>query len=196
MPGTAFDYAARPRRSPRQRLAHAVGRCVERERRARHVCEDLVGGGLLALRPQLADERARIPAGEPRIAELLAQVRAHLRLERPRPQVVGRVEAVVDVGEIVGVARVHLQRVAEQLDVARPHRGDVADRVELDLVEELRAVPAQEPQELRRAFRRELVRAREVESPVQPRRVDRQMLEQHRPALGDGDVARAGAPRP
>ena len=67
-------------------------------------------------------QRARVLAREPRVAELLAQERAQLRLERPGAQVVRRVEAVVDVREIVGVARVDLQRVAEQLDVARPHR--------------------------------------------------------------------------
>ena len=43
--------------------------------------------------------------------------------------------------------------------------------------------------ELRRALRRKLVRARDVEPALEPGRLDRQVLEQHRPALGDGVVA-------
>ena len=61
--------------------------------------------------------------------------------------------------------------------------------MELELVEELRAVAADDPEELRRSLGRELVRAREVEPPLEPDGVDRQVLEQHRPALGDGVVA-------
>jgi hypothetical protein len=61
--------------------------------------------------------------------------------------------------------------------------------VELELVEELRAVAADDPEERRRAFRGELVRAREVEAPFEPDGVDRDVLEQHRPALGDRVVA-------
>ena len=117
------------------------------------------------------------------------RIRAELRLERPRAEVLRGVEAVVDVGEVVGVARRHLQRVGEQLDVAPAHRGHVGGGVELDLVQELRAVAPHEPEQLRRALGGELGRAREVEAARQPHRVDGQVLEQHRPALGDGVVA-------
>ena len=85
--------------------------------------------------------------------------------------------------------RLDLRRVGEQLDVSRPHRGQIVGGVELELVEELRAVAADEPEELRGAFRGELVRAREVEPSLEPDRVGGQVLEQHRPALGDGVVA-------
>ena len=112
-----------------------------------------------------------------------------MRLKRPRAQVRRDVEARVDVPEIVDRARLDLQRLAEQLDIARPHRGHVVRLVELELVHELRAVAADEEQEVRGAFGREGLRAREVEPPREPRGIVRQVLHQHRPAFGDRAVA-------
>ena len=100
----------------------------------------------------------------------------HLRLERPRAQVRGDVEARVDVAEVVDRARLDLQRVAEQLDVARPHRGQVVRRVELELVEELRAVAPHEEEEVRRALGCELGRPREVEPAREPHRIVDEVL--------------------
>src|SRR6266481_2234486 len=67
-----------------QPLADALGRGLELEGGAGDVLQQLLGRGLLALRPEFAQERPRILAREPRIPELLAQIRAQLSLERPR----------------------------------------------------------------------------------------------------------------
>ena len=91
---------------------------------------------------------------EPGRAELLAEVALQLRLERPRADVLGAVEAGVDVAEVVGRARLDLQRVAEDLDVAGLHRPRVVGDVELELVEHLRAVAADEVEEARSRSRR------------------------------------------
>src|SRR5215211_708450 len=109
----------------RERLAHASGDGFELERRAGDVLEEVLRGPPLALSPQLLQQRARLALREPRIAELLAEVVAELRLERPRAQVRRDVEAGVDVAEVVGRARLDLQRVAEDLDVARLHARHV-----------------------------------------------------------------------
>src|SRR2546422_36261 len=77
----------------RQRFANAVGDGFEFDPRPGHVTEDLVGGRLLALRPELADQRAGILAREPCVAELLAQERPQLGFERPGAQILRRVEA-------------------------------------------------------------------------------------------------------
>ena len=61
--------------------------------------------------------------------------------------------------------------------------------MELELVEEFRAVTAHEPEELCRAFGREAVRLGEIEAPVEPDRIKGQVLEEHRPAFGDCVVA-------
>ena len=61
--------------------------------------------------------------------------------------------------------------------------------MELDLVEELGAIAAHEVEESGRALARELVGAADVETPRQPSRLVGQMLQQHRPALGDRVVA-------
>ena len=61
--------------------------------------------------------------------------------------------------------------------------------MELQLVEELRAVAADEVEKAGGAFARELVRAADVEPPRQPGRLVGEVLEQHRPALGDCVVA-------
>ena len=45
----------------------------------------------------MQEEGASFGAGEPRASELLPEVGAQARLERPRPEVAGRVEARVDV---------------------------------------------------------------------------------------------------
>src|SRR6266536_4234777 len=45
--------------------------------------QELVRIDALALRPELAEQRARLALGEPRVAEALAQVGAQLRLEGP-----------------------------------------------------------------------------------------------------------------
>ena len=61
--------------------------------------------------------------------------------------------------------------------------------MELDLVQNLRAIAADEVEESGRTLGRVLPRAREVESSRQPVGIVRQMLQQHRPAFGDGVVA-------
>src|SRR3954465_14170975 len=73
----------------------------ELERRAGDVPEHLVCRRLLPFLPQPAPERARVAGREPCASELLAQVRAQLRLERPRAQVLRRIEPGVDVREVV-----------------------------------------------------------------------------------------------
>src|ERR1043165_4158347 len=132
-----------------QMLAHALGHRLELQRRAGDVTEEVLRRPALALSPELAQERAGLTAREPGVAELLAQVCPQLRLERPRAQVCGDVEARVDVAEVVDGARLDLQRIPEQLDVARTHRRQVGGGVELELVEELRAVPADEEERVR-----------------------------------------------
>ena len=181
--------AARARR-PGERLADAVGDRLHLERRARHVLEHLVRGRPLAQRPQLAEERAGLAMREPVAAEPLAQVVAELRLERPRAQVRGDVEAAVDVrrGSRVGLG-VDLQRVAEDLDVAA--RASPSGRRRCG-TRARRGASRSSGGRSRGASsrpRRELVGPREVEPPRQPGRLVGQVLEQHRPALGDGVVA-------
>src|SRR6476646_5668997 len=114
--------------------------------------------------PELADERARLALREPVVAEALAQVRSELRLDRPRAQVAGDVEARVDVGKVVGGGGLDLQRIAEQLDIAVRELRRVVRRVELDLVQELRRVAAHHVQALGHAFDLEVLRSREVEA--------------------------------
>ena len=63
--------------------------------------------------------------------------------------------------------------------------------MELELVEELRRVAAHHVEELRRPLDLEVLRLREVEPLREPRRIVGQMLHEHRPALGDRDVAEA-----
>src|SRR5215211_3024248 len=82
-------------------LLHAGDEGVEVELRAGQVADELLGRHALALRPQLAQERAGLGPGEPGAAEILAQEVAHLRLERPRAEVRGRIEPGVDVREVV-----------------------------------------------------------------------------------------------
>src|SRR5213079_664164 len=79
----------------------------------RHLVQHLVGGHAHARLPELADQRAGLALREPVAAEALAQMRPELRLERPRAQVAGHVEARVDVAEVVGRRGLDLQRVAE-----------------------------------------------------------------------------------
>src|SRR5581483_565899 len=97
---------------------------------------------------------------------LLLEEALQLRLERPGADVLGDVEPGIDVAEVVGVARLDLQRVAEDLDVAAAYGRDVRRLVELELVEQLRAVPPHEVEERSRALGNELGRARHVETAV------------------------------
>src|SRR3954452_77225 len=69
------------------------------------VFQDLVRVDALALRPELAEQRARLALGEPGAAEALAEVSPQLCLEGPGTKVLGDVEPGVDVGEEVGPAR-------------------------------------------------------------------------------------------
>src|SRR5579872_1154124 len=173
----------------RQVLAHALRDRFELDPRAGDVAEEVLGRPAHPLAPQLAQQRARFAAREPRVAELAAQVCAQLRLERPRAEVRRDVEARVDVAEVVGRARLDLQRVGEQLDVPRAHRLDVVRRVELELVLQLRRVAAYDEQEQRGAVGSERLGTREVEPPRQPHGIVGEVLQQHRPAFGDGAVA-------
>ncbi len=61
--------------------------------------------------------------------------------------------------------------------------------MELELVQELRRISAHEEEKTRGALRGELCRPRKVEPPREPHRVVREVLHEHRPALGDGAVA-------
>ena len=61
--------------------------------------------------------------------------------------------------------------------------------MELDLVEELRAVAADVEEKLDGAFRGKRLRPREIEHVREPGTVVDQVVEQHRPPLGDGVVA-------
>ena len=88
------------------------------ELRARHVAQQLVRGRALAERPQLAQQVAGVALREPVVPELAAQEVAQLRLERPRAEVAGDVEAAVDVVEVALRVDRQLQRVAEDLGVA------------------------------------------------------------------------------
>src|ERR671931_40952 len=85
----------------RERVADDLRDRLHLDRGARHLAEHLVGRHPLALAPQLAQERPGIAVGEPGAAEFLAQERPHLRLEGPRAEVRGDVEAGIDVGEVV-----------------------------------------------------------------------------------------------
>src|SRR6266516_2158166 len=82
-------------------FADAVCDCFHLELGAGDFLQQLVGGVPLPFAPELAEQRARLPAREPGVAELLAQECPELRLEGPRAQVLGHVEAGVDVGQIV-----------------------------------------------------------------------------------------------
>src|SRR4029078_520500 len=99
-----------------------------------------------------------------------------LRLEGPRTEVLRGVEALVHVAEIVGRGRLDLRGAAEDLDVAWLQRRQLLGRVELELVEELRGVAADDPEELHSSFGGELVRAREGEPPAGRHRVGGQGL--------------------
>ena len=92
------------------------------ELRAGHVLQQLVGGRPLAERPELAQQVAGLAPREPVVPELAAQELAQLRLERPRAEVAGDVEAAVDVVEVALRVDRELQRVGEELGVAAPHR--------------------------------------------------------------------------
>ena len=139
--------------------------------------------------PELDEQRAGLAALEPVRPELFAHEARHLRRERPRAQVRRHVIARVDVGEVVRRARLDLERVAEDLDVAVAHRAHVRRRMELDLVEQLRAVAADEVEELHGSLGREDVGPREAEHAREPGAVVDQVVEEHRPALGDSVVA-------
>src|SRR6188768_2232310 len=172
-------------------VARELGDRVHLQLLPGYLVEHLVRGHAHPGLPELSDERAGLPLREPVVAEPLAQMRSELGLERPRAQVAGDVEARVDVREIIRRGRLDLQRVPEDLHVAVRELRRVVGLVELELVQKLRRVAAHHVQELRHALALELVGAREVEAPRQPGRVVGQVLHEHRPALGDGDVAEA-----
>ena len=112
-----------------------------------------------------------------------------MRLERPRAEIPGDVEAAVDVVEVaLGVDR-QPERVTENLRVPAAHREDVLRLEELDLVQQLRRVAPHEVQERHRPVAGKFVDARHVETPAQPRGIRDEVLHQHRPALGDRHVA-------
>src|SRR5947209_1056964 len=123
-------------------LADAIGDGRHLESRARHVLQELLGGRALPQRPELTQQVACVALREPVVAELAAEELAQLRLERPRTEVAGHVEAAVDVVEVALGVDGQLQRVAEDLEVALPHRRHGVGLEELDLVEQLRRVAA------------------------------------------------------
>ena len=91
--------------------------------------------------------------------------------------------------EVVGRARLDLERVAEDLDVAALHLRRVGRGVELDLVEQLRAVAANVEEKLHRTLRCEGLGPWKVEHAREPGAVVDQVVEEHRPAFRDGVVA-------
>src|SRR6476619_6697491 len=123
-----------------ERLADPVADGGELERLARHLAEELVGRRLLALRPQFAEQRAGLAAREPGVAEALPEMGPQLCLEGPRAKVLRRIEAVVDVAEVVGRCRLDLRGIGEEIHVPGLQRGQILGSVELELVQELRAV--------------------------------------------------------
>src|SRR6266571_2723154 len=76
-----------------ENLPHAVGHGLHLQGRAGHLLQQLLGPQPLPLGPQLAQQRTGVAGREPARAEALAQIRAQLRLESPRAQVRGDVEA-------------------------------------------------------------------------------------------------------
>jgi len=70
------------RLSRRERFANTVGDGLEVDRAPVDLLEQLVGRRLLPFRPELADQRAGVLRVNQAVAELLAQERAQLRLER------------------------------------------------------------------------------------------------------------------
>src|SRR5439155_21063375 len=147
----------------REVLADPLGDRGHLEVAARDVADHLLGAQALALRPELAEMAARLALREPVVAVALAQMIAQLRLEGPRAQVGRDVETGVDVAEVVRVARRHLERSGEELDVPRSQLRRVARGVELELVEELRRIPARDPEHRGRTLGGEVCRPREVE---------------------------------
>src|SRR5438445_6528866 len=143
-----------------QGLADAVCDSFHLELRAGDLLQELVRGRALALGPELLQKRARFARGEPVRPETRPQVVAELRLECPGAQVRVNVEALVDVGQVVRGARLDLERVAEQLDVALRHSLERAVAVELELVEQLGRVAAHEEEQPHLPLRRVLVRPR------------------------------------
>src|ERR671937_1589490 len=172
-----------------QRLAHALGDRFHLDLGARDLAQELVRRRALPLRPEIAKERAGLAGGEPGRPEALSEVVPQLCLERPRAQVRVDVEAGVDVGEVVRRARLDLRRVAEQLDVPLRHRVGLAVGEELELVEQLRRVPADEEEQPHHSLGRVLVGPWEVEAPREPGRLVGQVLQEHRPPFGHGGVA-------
>src|SRR5688572_31972853 len=84
-----------------QRFADSVGDRLHLELGACDLGEELLGRHPLPLRPELTQERAGFALREPGGSDALPEVVAELRLERPRAQVAGGVEAGIEVGEVV-----------------------------------------------------------------------------------------------
>ena len=102
---------------------------------------------VLAGRPQPLEPGPGGGVGEPLHAVVVLQQHAQRALEHPGAQVVGGVEAVVDVDQVVGLRHVELHGFAEQRAVAGGHGVERARLdVELGLVGELAGVAAQEVQ--------------------------------------------------
>src|SRR5262249_37233808 len=66
-----------------QRFFDPFGDGLHLQGRARDLSQHLLGPHPLALAPELAEKRPGLPRGEPARPELLLQVGAELRLERP-----------------------------------------------------------------------------------------------------------------
>ena len=126
-----------------------------------------------------------VPVGRP-------QVGAHLRRPDPRTQVVGRVEAVVHVGEIpVAAVAESARRRDERLVVGRVLGRVLEVAPEPELVAQLRGVAAEEEgvEKARRVGAVLRLVAREPEVLGMPARLVRERLDEERVDLGERVVA-------
>src|SRR3954468_10517292 len=83
-----------------QNLSNPLCHGLHLEGGAGDLLQHLLGPHALAFGPQLAEQGAGVPRGEPSGPPLLLQVRAQLGLERPGAEVRGHVEPRIDVGEV------------------------------------------------------------------------------------------------
>src|SRR5262245_45202415 len=112
--------------------------------------------------------RARLAPTEPGGAEPVSEVRGQLGLERPRAQIVGAIEAGIDVDQVLDWAGVDADGGPVVLAVALRHAVEVRTPAELDLVQELAGVASDQVQPHDGRLPNEVARSVDVE-PVAPK---------------------------